>query len=86
VSGGTLERLTAAKLWLVSEPPAGPAPSAAGPRGLPYLAHALFALVPVPTSQVRALAVDEHWRLYVNPERVVATDIPAIGRGLAQET
>ena len=85
----SLERLTAAKLWLVSEP-AGPVHGAAdrqdGPRSLPYLAHALFALVPVSSREVRALAVDEHWRLYVNPDWLAVTDVPEIGRELAHET
>ncbi len=84
----SFERLTAAKLWLVSDPPsgAGPAGDAEVPRALPYLAHALFALVPVSCSEVRALAVDEHWRLYVNPDWLVATEVPEIARELAHET
>lgn len=81
------ERLTAAKLWLVSDPPPGPAGGAAEPpRALPYLAHALFALVPVPCAEVRAFAVDEHWRLYVNTDWLVATEVPEIARELAHET
>ena len=88
-AGAVRERLTAAKLWLVSEPPAGAIASAgdgSAPRALPYLAHALFALVPVPSREVTALAVDEHWRLYVNPDWIVAAEIPEIGRELAHET
>lgn len=84
-SGSSWERLTAAKLWLVSEPPHGAA-GAAAPRDLPYLAHALFALVPVPCAEVRALAVDEHWRLYVNTDWLAAAEIPEIARELAHET
>ena len=81
------ERLTAAKLWLVSDPPQGAGPDSDGlPRALPYLAHALFALVPVTCPEVRALAVDEHWRLYVNPDWLVATEVPEIARELAHET
>ena len=87
-AASSLERLTAAKLWLISEPPPGvPADvDAPAPRALPYLAHALFALVPVPCAEVRALAVDEHWRLYVNTDWLVATDVSAIARELAHET
>lgn len=82
-----LERLSAAKLWLVSEPPVGSsAPGGDEPPGLAYLAHALFALVPVPCTEVRALAVDEHWRLYVNTDWLAVTDVPQIGRELAHET
>jgi predicted metal-dependent peptidase len=86
-----LERLTAAKLWLVSDPPAGGTTGPMAdreevPRALPYLAHALFALVPVPCSEVRALAVDEHWRLYVNTDWLAATEVPDIARELAHET
>ena len=45
-----LDRLAAAKLWLVSAPVA---PGLDGPRDLPYLAHALYALVPVPSPLAR---------------------------------
>jgi predicted metal-dependent peptidase len=80
-----LERLTAAKLWLVSDPP-GAVAGPDGPRGLPYLAHALFALVPVPCPEVPALAVDEHWRLYVNTDWLVGAEVAEIARELAHET
>lgn len=87
-AGAGLERLTAAKLWLVSDPPAraNAGGEAEVPRALPYLAHALFALVPVPCTEVPALSVDEHWRLYVNPDWLVATEVPEIARELAHET
>jgi predicted metal-dependent peptidase len=39
---------------------------------MPYLATALFAMHPVRTSQVPTFAVDERWRLYWNPEWVLA--------------
>ncbi len=76
--------LTAAKLWLVSEPPAGPGTGAA--RDLPYLAHALFALVPVVSSEVPRMSVDEQWRLYVNPSWVLATPLPDVAAELAHQT
>ncbi|WP_432043011.1 vWA domain-containing protein [Streptomyces cadmiisoli] len=41
----------------------------------PYLASALYALTIVPTSQVRTMAVDRHWRCYVAPAFVAATAI-----------
>lgn len=89
-AGAALERLTAAKLWLVSDPPPAQSGSPGGgpdePRALPYLAHALFALVPVPCAAVRALAVDAHWRLYFNPDWLVATGVPEVARELAHET
>lgn len=34
---------------------------------MPYLAAALYAMTPVVTPQVPIAAVDEHWRLYLNP-------------------
>lgn len=81
------ERLTAAKLWLVSEPPGEPSADGSDvPRALPYLAHALFALVTVPCADIPALSVDEHWRLYVNTDWLVATDVPEIARELAHVT
>lgn len=75
-----LDRLAAAKLWLVSAPVA---PGLDGPRDLPYLAHALYALVPVPSPDVSRATVDERWRLYVNPDWLTATSVPEIGRELA---
>ncbi len=84
-----LQRLAAAKLWLVSDPPdAGPGsgPDGTAPRALPYLAHALFALVPVPCPEVPRMAVDDRWRLYVNPDWLEATGVPEIGRELTHQT
>jgi len=75
-----LDRLAAAKLWLVSAPVA---PGLDGPRDLPYLAHALYALVPVPSPDVPRATVDERWRLYVNPDWLTAASVPEIGRELA---
>jgi predicted metal-dependent peptidase len=58
-----LDRIAAAKLWLVSRTGLG----VDAPRDLPYLAHALYALIPVMSSSVPRIACDEYWRLYVNP-------------------
>ncbi len=76
-----LQSLSAAKLWLIS-PPAGPA-TADGPRDLPYLAHALYALIPVPSDDVKTMTCDEWWRIYVNPAWLDAASIPEIGAELA---
>ena len=64
LSPDLLDRLAAAKLWLISKT------AQAGdeaPRDLPYLAHALYALVPVPSTGAERVSCDEHWRVYVNP-------------------
>lgn len=75
-----LDRLAAAKLWLVS---AADGAGADTPRGLPYLAHALYALVAVPCADVPRATVDERWRLYVNPGWLAASSVSEIGRELA---
>ncbi|MFI2433058.1 VWA-like domain-containing protein [Streptomyces sp. NPDC018693] len=46
---------------------------AAGHR--PYLATALYALTVVPSTDVPTMAVDPHWRCYVNPAFVDATPV-----------
>jgi predicted metal-dependent peptidase len=79
------DKLAAAKLWLISDPAEG-RQSAASPRGLPYLAHALYAQFPVPTRSVERLSCDEFWRLYVNPDWLASADVPEIGRELAHVT
>ena len=75
-----LDRLAAAKLWLISTP-ATPGPDA--PRDLPYLAHALYALVPVESPDVPRATVDEHWRVYINPTWLSAATVPDVARELA---
>lgn len=80
-----LQKLAAAKLWIVSAPPEG-ASRVDAPRGLPYLAHALYALVPVPTTRVRRMTCDASWRVYVNPDWLAAAEVPEIGRELAHVT
>jgi len=77
------DRLAAAKLWLISTA-AQPGPDP--PRDLPYLARALYALVPVPTSEVPRITCDEHWRVYINTDWIETAPIPAIGAELAHLT
>lgn len=88
---GVADRLAAAKLWLVSEAPkvrpsAGGAAATDPPVDLAYLATAVYALVAVPSSEVKRLAADEHWRLYVNEEWAIEADVPEIGREIAHLT
>jgi predicted metal-dependent peptidase len=78
-----LTRLAAAKLWLISE---RTGPGADSPADHPYLAHALYALVPVAEPAIPRMTCDERWRLYVNPDWLTATDVPDIGRELAHLT
>lgn len=76
-SGGidreVVDRLAAAKIWLIT--------TSCG--NLPYLATAVYALVPVSTPRVQDMTVDRLWRLYLNPSWVVATDVPVIAAHLA---
>lgn len=75
------ERLAAAKLWLISQPPAASGPNA--PRDLAYLATAVYALSTVSSPEVDTIRADEYWRLYVNPDWAADTGAPEIGRELA---
>jgi predicted metal-dependent peptidase len=79
-----LDRLAAAKLWLISPPASGGPPTG----DMPYLAVALYALVPVATDAVARMATDTAWRLYVNPAWLAdpTVDVPALGRELAHHT
>ncbi len=76
----TASRLSAAKLWLISQ---ATTPGPDSPRDLPYLAHALYALDVVETTAVDGLSADVHWRVYANPIWITDTDIPELGRELA---
>jgi len=77
-------KLTAAKLWLVSPPPDGSgARSVDRPRDLPYLSHALYALVTVPAPEVPTMSCDEWWRVYVNEDWLAAASVPDVARELA---
>jgi predicted metal-dependent peptidase len=75
-----LDKIAAAKLWLISAP-AGAA-GAGSPRDLPYLAHALYALVPVACAEVPKVSCDERWRVYLNPAWLAESDVPTIAREL----
>lgn len=79
-----LNKLAAAKLWLISAAPdhhaGGPAER---PRDLPYLAHALYALVPVACPEVSTISGDEHWRAYINPDWLTAAPVPEVAAELA---
>ena len=70
-------RISAAKLWLVSTE----SPTTCG--DMPYLASALYALVPVATERVAQMTIDEHWRLYVNPTWAETIHIENIAARLA---
>ena len=77
-------KLTAAKLWLVSSPADGAGRrSADRPRDLPYLSHALYALVTVPAPEVPTMTCDQWWRVYVNPGWLATASVPDVARELA---
>ena len=77
-------KLTAAKLWLISPPPDGSGRrSTERPRDLPYLSHALYALVTVPAPEVPTMTCDEWWRVYVNEDWLAAASVPDVARELA---
>jgi predicted metal-dependent peptidase len=82
VAATDLDRIAAAKLWLVSQ--AGPGADA--PRDLPYLAHALYALVPVMSTSVPRIACDEYWRIYINPSWLASASTRAIAAELVHVT
>lgn len=67
--------VAAAKLWLISE----------GGAGLAYLAEGLYALVLVESTEVRTVASDERWRLYVNPTWAEQQDAPVLAREVAHQ-
>lgn len=71
------DRLSAAKLWLVSTE----SPTTCG--NMPYLATALYSLLPVVTAKAPDLTADRYWRLYINPSWIQAANIPDIAAELA---
>jgi predicted metal-dependent peptidase len=77
-----LDRIAAAKLWLVSRAGLG----VDAPRDLPYLAHALYALVPVMSTSVPRIACDEYWRMYVNPAWLTSASTREIAAELVHVT
>src|SRR5690606_16785695 len=78
------QKLAAAKLWLIS--PSPPGGGAETPRDLPYLAHALYALVAVPSDDVERMTCDEYWRVYVNPSWLDVAPVSMVGAELAHIT
>lgn len=76
-----LQKLAAAKLWLIS-----PAPDPSrrdAPRDVAYLSHALYSLAPVASDEVATMTCDEWWRIYVNPDWLVSASVPEVGCQLA---
>lgn len=80
------QKLAAAKLWLISPPPAATTGQREAPRDLPYLSHALYALIPVVDNEVDRLTCDEWWRIYINEEWFDSASVPDIGAELAHVT
>ena len=82
------DRLAAAKLWLVSQgrEPHDQRHGHEQPRDLPYLAHALYALIPVPANDIVTMTCDEHWRIYLNLDWLATAPIRDIAAELAHLT
>lgn len=80
------QKLAAAKLWLISAPPVSAGGRRDQPRDLPYLAHALYALIPVIDDEVERLTCDEWWRIYVNEEWFDSATVAEVGADLAHVT
>ncbi|MHA7666791.1 vWA domain-containing protein [Mycolicibacterium sp. HS_4_1] len=79
-------KLAAAKLWLISPPPPSAGAGHTSPRDLPYLSHALYALIPVVDDEVEKLTCDEWWRIYINEAWFETATVPEIGAELAHVT
>ena len=79
-----LQKVAAAKLWLIS--PAPGAPTADGPRDLTYLAQALYALIPIASDEIPRMSCDEWWRIYINAAWLERATIREIGEELAHLT
>lgn len=75
------QKLSAAKLWLISAPVDASAPD--GPRDLPYLSRALYALIPVESDAVSRMSCDEWWRIYVNPAWFARATVREVAEELA---
>lgn len=78
------QKLTAAKLWIISA--SADASGADAARDQPYLATALFASRAFSSTHVPRIAVDTRWRLYVNPTWLGAADVREVGKELAHLT
>lgn len=79
-----LNKLAAAKLWLIST--GSPPLTSDSPRDLPYLATALYALVPVSSMDVDRMTCDEWWRIYINPGWLALAPVSEVARELAHVT
>ncbi len=64
-------KLTVARLWAVERHP--------------YLTSALFAMTVVPTEGLGRMAVDDRWRLYVDPEYVAGHSVALLGSVLVHQ-
>lgn len=76
-----LRKISAAKLWLISTP-AGEV-SDDGPRDLPYLSQALYALIPVQQDEVPRMTCDEWWRVYINSTWLERASVREVAEELA---
>lgn len=64
----SLERMSAAKLWL----------TAASGGDAAYLSSALYAMPTLLTDGVPTIEADERWQVYANPEWLSVTEIPVL--------
>lgn len=76
-----LQKLSAAKLWLISAPIGAVTPES--PRDLAYLAQALYALVPVQNDEVARMTCDQWWRIYINAGWLDAASVREAAEELA---
>ncbi len=81
-----LDKLAAAKLWLISDAAQTAGGQAPGSPGLAYLATALYALVPVTSSEVETASVDDHWRIYLDPGWLTQAPVREVAAELAHLT
>jgi len=79
-------KLAAAKLWLISPAPTSTRAGNDSPKDLPYLSHALYALIPVVDDEVEKLTCDEWWRIYINETWFETATVPEIAAELAHVT
>lgn len=68
------QKLGAARLWVATR--------------FPYLSSALFAsaVVPSPGLGGDGMAVDDHWRLYIDPDQMATWHVPELGALLVHHT
>ena len=74
------DKLAAAKLWLISDPTE--TRTGAQTADLPYLAHALYALIPVASSDVETMSPDQYWRIYGNPRWLTQAPIEDVAAAM----